>query len=232
VADLANLQKRTIELFRSIRADRHIHAENVAAPFVSYRPDIYSPQQFPSVLYVGRATAECWYRRDFLLQRTARQRWEERNNTTRQFVEGNAKNSAFWNFALTLVRSIGEQSWEIGTARNFIWSNLCKIGDTRQNPSGRLLEHQREHSVRVLKAEISEYNPRLVMFVTGNYENSLIGKVVDDSKETHWRKHRHRDVWWRPGRPAFLWTSHPQDWRNSTPEDRKLWLERATSLIS
>jgi hypothetical protein len=232
MANLITLQKQTIGLFRTICVDPSVQPRNVAAPFISYCPASYAPGRYPSVLYVGRATHGGWYRSEFLRQQTMRQQFSERQTVAREFLEGDAIASPFWNFARTLIRELGEASWRIGTARNFIWSNLCKIGDTRHNPSGQALEHQRDHSIRVLTAEIAEYSPRLVMFVTGNYENSLIGRIVDDPKEKHWHRHRQRDVWWRPGKPAFLWTSHPQDWRNSAPEARKLWLERATSLVS
>ncbi len=205
----------------------------IAAPFLSVPPADYDPIAVPSILYVGKATAGSWCRRSFLRSPTVK----ERHQCTADFLEGWVKtgryNSAFWRFARALSERLAVATHStIQPLQNLVWTNICKIGVLRGNPTGKILRAQSELAVASLRSEIKMYRPRLVVFVTGDYAEQLVDGVVGDCEQKTWHKERgHELFWWRKpigNIPAVLWAYHPERKSLSTLET---WLQQALRLV-
>jgi hypothetical protein len=112
-----------------------------------------------------------------------------------------------------------------------VWTNICKIGVLRGNPTGEILRAQSELAVASLRSEIEMYRPRLVVFVTGDFGEQLVGAVVADCEQKTWQKERgHELFWWRKpigNMPAILWAYHPGRKPLSTVET---WIQQALRL--
>lgn len=204
----------------------------IAAPFLSVPPADYDPIAVPSILYVGKATAGSWDEESFLRSPTV----EERHRCTADFLEGWVKtgkyNSAFWSFGRALSERLAVASHStIQPLQNLVWTNICKIGVLRRNPTGNILRAQSELAVTSLRSEIKTYRPRLVVFVTGDYAEQLVDAVVGDREQRTWQKERRHDLfWWRKpiaNMPALLWAYHPERKPLSTLET---WIQQALRL--
>ena len=121
---------------------------------------------------------------------------------------------AFWSFARKLNSLTGGDPSELG---NIAWSNLCKIGTVKGNPTDDLVEEQADLAVKTLRQEWIELRPTLVVCVAEGFQEQLIYRAFDvvqnhdDGFEaltvpggTFWRRPAIDDM------PAFLWMKHPQ----------------------
>ena len=80
--------------------------------------------------------------------------------------EYNPNRSAFWRLGRNVYHSLcGVQpDW----SSNICWTNLFKLSPAAGgNPSGRLQETQRSTCIELLKLEISAWNPKIVLVLTG-----------------------------------------------------------------
>jgi hypothetical protein len=168
--DLRTLEKRWLQKWDEMQSIKH-RTITLAAPFLSVdiRP-VPPPYIEPKViLYVGKATHQDWWLDRFLSARnwSIANRIRERKLTTMWFLDEypQNQNSAFWQFSRALSESVDAK---------IVWTNIAKIGVKRPsdekktiNPFQEFLEAQKDLAVETLFAEISEYEPDLVVLVTG-----------------------------------------------------------------
>ena len=197
-----------LKLFNDLQADSKI-GEHVTAPFVSVTPSGYDPSVNPCILYVGKAEGGYGAEdRDKFLQCPT---IDQLRKATIKFLEKvnagkcNTQFSQFWHLAKLLSNN---------KLQNLVWTNICKLSviGKNGNPTGTLFEVQKDLAIRTLKAEIETYRPRLVIFVTSDYAESLIRKLVGDCKDISWTKENDK-LWWRKRTkdfPGMLWTLHPE----------------------
>ena len=212
---LADLQQEWLDLFWKMREMPSLDRDKIAAPFVSYAPPKYVRGAHNSILYVGKATDGCWERESFLEHKSI---LERRSVTTGELADH--KPSAFWLFAESLGLS----------SDNVIWTNLFKIGVLSGNPNGPYADIQSDLAKQTLWAEISEFQPALVMFVTGNKYLDFVTQFPDNW--SLWMKDPVIDMWWQErtdAQPAFLWTGHPQGKSSAT---LRHWRARAEQLLN
>lgn len=80
----------------------------------------------------------------------------------------NVARSAFWRViksaVLSLERTVSESDWP----SHVMWSNLYKISPaTAGNPSSGLLRLQQEHCGNILLTEVSRWQPKRILMLTG-----------------------------------------------------------------
>ena len=215
---LVSLEEEWTSLFRDLRTKNypHIRPGELAAPFLSIPYAGYEPDGQDTMMLVGKATfnkntssmkdVEDSYTIDRIKERTRR---------ALDGVGEPGEYSAFTSFMLFLSNAAAREfKKEAPRFRNLIWTNLAKIGQIGQNPSGALLRVQDQLAVDTLVAEIETYRPKLVIFATGYYCYGRINRVIEkltalspdinfaSTGEWHYCKDRHP--------PAILWTGHPQ----------------------
>lgn len=224
---LEALQDKWLNLYSRLRKNKDLDHHRFAFPFFSVKPVGYNPENFHSVLYVGRATAGGWEQR---WATKAGRRRETEDFMANTVVPGRG-GSAFWRFAKTLTE-IAASTGGVQPLpyQNFIWSNLAKIGTLSGNPDGKYFEVQRDLALRTLQAEISVYRAALIVFVTGGYQRNLVYETT--LSETEWRKDDEESgYWWHPATqrlPALLWTDHPQ----GKPLGKlTVWADKARKLL-
>ena len=230
-SNLAEVETRWLKLFHELRVRRGQDRGPIARLFLSVRPHGYNPSALPSVLYIGKATNGSW-------NPTCDQRSVTVENTreyTRHFLDREAKTytSAFWRFARELsermVAATGGEN--IRPFQNLVWTNLCKIGVAHGTPSGTIRLAQRGLAVETLRLEIEAYDPKLIVLVTGDFEDELIAELARDPSWKSWHKSRQQG-WWREATgkmPAILWIGHPQ---GKSRDLRKIWLRQAERLAA
>jgi hypothetical protein len=215
------LQKEWLKKFEKMSEG----VTDLTGPFLSIPPRNYDPSRVPSVLYIGKANAgwECYSTVKQLRQHTAR--------FLKNGIIGGDYQSAFWRFALSLSDTV-RGGYQTAPLNNLIWTNICKVGVKKGNPSTKIFEMQRALGILTLRAELSEYRPRLVVWVTGDYGADVIGETIGDPEHALWnRSLEKKGFWWRnrsEDAPAMLWTYHPQ---GKTRETVNSWLEKARDLF-
>jgi len=221
---LREIQTKWVEKF--IEMQRGNEEGLLAAPFLSVPFESDFAGKSGAILLVGKATAGPWCRDNFLAElKTSSgvsEVVEERRSITREHLnfrkERDSRPPAFWRFR----RSLGK----IGSP--VIWTNLAKIGVTHGNPKGAQLNAQRELACDTLKAEIDEYEPKLVVIACDYAKEQITYPVFGESSK--WHK-RDDGVCWinRTGSsPAILWTDHPERKKQAVLFS---WLEKAQELI-
>jgi hypothetical protein len=229
VSDFESVEMKWIQLFDELRCDSRTK-DQIAPPFLSV------PAVEPrSILYVGKATAKdgCWHESP---SGSVTAQIEQGREYTKRFLNNEALhyNSGFWHFARELNGEAAKK-WKPSTP-NFLqhitWTNICKIGALKGNPSGFLLRKQRNLAVETLRQEIELFKPQLICFATANYAWDLIKEALGDSADTSWNQTGNEDwIWWRPatGRvSAALLIGHPQ----GKPKNLvKKWLNKAAELL-
>lgn len=183
------------------------------------------------ILLVGKATDRDWRADSYrdCLDRPIDEVIQERLRQNLDLVQSRGNGKAFWNFFCRLADINSEFGLD-----SIIWSNVAKIGRMRGNPRGKLLSRQVDLAIRTLRAEIREYHPALIFFVTGS--DPVLSCIIHRTLGTldcNWIKSDERsadvpDVWWRSGEPAALWTRHPQGAHN---KEKDYWVKRARKLI-
>ncbi len=198
----------------------------VTAPFFSAAS---SEGPAGPILLVGKATNGDWGTSEFksFSRRQKKAIIRDRLCRNRTFIDGGAKNSAFWCFYYRLA------ALALG-ADGVIWSNVAKIGRKNGNPKGRLLTMQTELAIRTLQAEIAEYRPALTVFVAGSdpVMSDIIVSALNAPAKRWTKSERIRactvpDVWWMKGETPALWTQHPE---RKPAEQVNFWLHRARDL--
>jgi hypothetical protein len=228
---MSEIELNWLSLFHSIGHPRA--RGRIAAPFLSVPPADYDPIAVPSILYVGKATAGNWSRRSFLRSPTVKERHQCTVDFLERWVRTGKYNSAFWSFARALSERLAFATHStIQPLQNLVWTNICKIGVLRGNPTGEILRAQSELAVASLRSEIRMYRPRIVVFVTGDYSETLVDAVVGDCEQKKWHKERGGELfWWRKpvgNFPAVLWAYHPERKPRST---RETWIQQALRLV-
>jgi hypothetical protein len=230
VSSLDAIAARWIELFDELRCGPRIK-DQVAAPLLTV-PALESR----SILYVGKATSKDWNEDDSVYGNTMEARIRERRKCTRKFIQEEAAsyNSGFWQFARELnVEAAGKWRLPIrNPVQHITWTNICKIGTTKGNPTGVLFSKQRDLAVETLRREIRLFRPQLICFATGNYKWDLVKEALGDSKDESWNQTGNDEwIWFRPatnGVPTALWTGHPE---RKQKELLKKWVRKATELL-
>lgn len=198
----------------------------VTAPFFSAAS---SEGPAGPILLVGKATDGDWGTEGFksFQRRQERAIVCDRLRLNRSFIDGGAKNSAFWCFYYRLA------ALALG-ADGVIWSNVAKIGRINGNPKGRMLTMQAELAIRTLQAEVAEYRPTLTVFVAGSdpvMSDIIVSALNAPAKK--WTKSEGiractiPDVWWMKGETPALWTQHPE---RKPAEQVDFWLDKARDL--
>lgn len=233
-----SLESRWIELFDELRCLPTIK-DWIAAPFLSVRAT-----DDRTILYVGKATAKDWYRDDNVFgpphpgdRRAMNARIKERHDCAKEFLENVAPtyNSGFWQFARQLGAEAAKK-WDVplrNPLQHITWTNICKIGILKGNPSGFLLKKQRDLAIETLRYEITTYNPRLIYFATWDYAWDMVKEVFGDSTDDEWDRSGDEEwIWCRPatdGLPVVILTGHPERKRTDL---RKRWLSQVSELLA
>ena len=237
MTSLELVQAKWIELFDHLRSDLKFKNQ-IAAPFLSV-----PATEGRSILYVGKATAKDWYRNDTAFGppcpsdgEAVNTRIKERRECTKEFVQKEAPkyNSGFWQFARELNTEAAKK-WKLPPRtplQHIAWTNICKIGALKGNPSGLLFRMQRDLAVETLRQEIKIYKPQLVLFVTWDYGWDLVKAVFGDSTDKAWDQTGNEDLVWRRAvadeLPPALLTGHPERKRQ---ELRRKWLNQISELL-
>ena len=225
---LRKLWLEWIELHKML--DRGMKGE-LAAPFFS---SVASHHPEDCVLLVGKATAgDYWldsYRKS--LRHSPEEAIRDRLMRNREFVSDGGNGRSFWRF----FDRVAELRPDLGRD-GVIWSNVAKIGSRTGNPTGLLLSAQGDLARRMLVAEVREYRPLLVVFVTANYAEKIINDAFGFTNNEVWengpRGTPDDEVWWHRGsrdfpKVRFLWMRHPQ---GKTREQIDYWARKAGELI-
>jgi len=102
----------------------------------------------------------------FLPMRWVTEWWDGKEGSGKRYK---TRMSAFWRVVKLLTRELGiadvtKPDW----STYLIWSNLYKISPFHGgNPSNSFAEFQRKECVNLLKEEISQWQPKKVLFLTG-----------------------------------------------------------------
>jgi hypothetical protein len=198
MTDLDSLERKWIDLFDDLRLAPDTSTQ-IAAPFLSIRTT-----EERSILYVGKATAKDWYRDDCAFgpphpsnQEAMNARIKERHECAKEFVQNEAPayNSGFWQFARELnVEAAKKWKLPLGNPLQHItWTNICKIGALKGNPSGLLFRRQQDLAIETLRQEIKSYRPQLICFVTWNFAWDLVKKVFGDPTDGSWDQTRNEE---------------------------------------
>lgn len=234
---LESIGSQWIDLFDELCCAPNIK-DQIAAPFLSIpAPDMRS------VLYVGKATSkdgpggDAPFGQPYPGDKQARgARIKERREATKKFLEEIAPtyNSGFWQLAGELNVAIAK-AYELPAAttlRHITWTNLCKIGALKGNPSGLLFRRQRDLAVETLRVEIELYKPQLIWFATWDYGWDLVKQVFGDSADESWDQTGNEEWFWlrraTDGFPAALLTGHPE---RKGAQLRSVWLSRAMKFL-
>ena len=231
------LEANWIGLFDELRHTAEIK-DQIAAPFLSI-----PPTEARSVLYVGKATAQDWYRDDTAFgcpcngdSNALRARLQERHEVTREFIANVAPtyNSGFWQFAREL-NAVAARRWKVPLSnclQHITWTNICKVGALTGNPSGSLFNKQRDLAIETLRQEIESYKPQLIYFATWNYAWVLVKEVFGDLSDERWDQSGNGErIWLRQrtdGIPPVILTGHPE---RKTREIRVKWLNKVSELL-
>lgn len=117
---------------------------------------------------------------------------------------------------LRALRSITDQCRRIvspnGTLPSVGWSNLCKIGDSRKNPTPQSVHAQADLCVRALREELQKASPSITLLLTGDFARDEILYPVFGEKG--WRNNVADEnlvaVKDHPQYGVVLWGYHPQ----------------------
>lgn len=233
MSGLGEAQSEWLTLFHRLRSE----FTDLGAPFLSVKPAGYDPLKIPSVLYVGKATKDAWYLDEFLGKGTVQERYDRTNGFLDDVREGLYR-SPFWDFALRLSARLAElNSNKFESLQNLVWTNISKIGAQDGNPGMALRRAQHDLSLRTLILEIAEYRPRLIVFVTNSYEESIVREIANAPDDSDWAaEDKGRDWhWWRPRNgeiPAILWTCHPQAVIKNKQFELERWITKCIDLIN
>lgn len=95
--------------------------------------------------------------------------------------EYNAKKSAFWRVVKNLSLNINQLESDSSWVSKIVWSNLYKIAPSGGgNPSDSLCDAQFEACNELLKAEIIEFKPKYIVFLTGeDWFNGFLSENVE-----------------------------------------------------
>jgi hypothetical protein len=225
---MLDIENKLLQLFQELH---NRYPDRISVPFLSVPPANYDPVAVPSVLYVGKATAGPWGLSDFLRSPTVMERHEFTAAFMKEEINTGEYSSAFWRFGRDLSRQIGLSSRRpIHGLQNLVWTNLCKIGVVRGNPSGEILQAQGVLATECLRLEIQTYRPKLIVLVTADYADHLLTAALGE--QMPWHKESGPDgFWWREATdelPAILWTYHPERKPQNLLE---IWLQQASRLV-
>lgn len=234
---LDKLNEDWVQLYEELNRQ---HPACVAIPHLSVTPPGYDPLKFSSILLIGKATRGQWDIEEGVSFDINREiNLDSSQKSAKNFLEtwifSKKYNSAFWNFAHQLSEAIARASQVTLSSplQNLIWTNLCKIGVDEGNPERKFYDCQRDLAIKTLKAEIQKYCPKILVFVTGNYGEDIIGDVVEDQEQRSWNRSLEENGFWSRDAmgsiPAALWTYHPQ---GKTKDTTRRWIAEACRLIA
>jgi hypothetical protein len=200
----------------------------LAGPFLSVPDPAATTCRQSPILLVGQATRGDWWLKEFDAAKglSLKERVEERRRRTAEFLTkaryDQYKNTDFWHFFRNLKDKTGAP---------VIWSNLAKIGVQKGNPRWQLVREQGELAVASLKAEITAYEPALVILLTGTLgRHEAVAQLLGVDKNTKPGAEgvfAARDC--AQGGPTIIWTWHPgrKAWELTNG-----WLDRACQLYT
>jgi len=230
MSDLHALQIKWVVLFDELSCDDRFGGK-IAPPFFSVWAGA-----LPSILYVGKATSKDGCDDGSVNAGNPKERVEKGRLNNAAFLRKCAPNynSGFWQLARELNAQIAARGKipNNNCVQHIIWTNISKIGTIKGNPSGSLLKKQRILSVETLREEIETYKPRLIWFVTWDYEEDAVNEVLRDSNGHLWNKTGNEDwIWSRPATntlPAAILSGHPQ---GKSIELVRKWLQTAMDFL-
>ncbi len=236
---LANLEQQWMALFAQLRAGTfpRIQPDQLAAPFLSTQFAGYEPGRPGTMMLVGKAT----FNRNTISMGAVEDAYtvekvKERTSRALAAYREPGEYSAFTAFMADLSNSAAEEFTTEGPVfHNMIWTNLAKIGQLSQNPSGALLAIQEELAIATLLAEIKTYRPKLVIFCTQYYGYGRINRVIEGMTGLPTTMKYGPSSDWQycvdERSPAILWTAHPQGkslgWRLSRRDAIRNLLRKA-----
>ena len=237
---LPELETEWLQLFASMRLNPgayKIEAKNLAAPFLSTANDGYRPGTPGSIMVVGKATSgkNTLGRAEVADEYDADTVKRRISEVIQESHEGK-EHSVFMRFTRELSVAVAEGVGQIQQQpyENLIWTNLAKIGVISGNPTGPYLQAQMELAVETLASEIAHYKPSIVVTTVHSFGYGPLRRAISEL----WESGPHDSVgswpsYWRHpaqgGRPAILWTMHPERKKHAVLE---AWKEVAIELAS
>jgi hypothetical protein len=226
---LKRLWSEWIDLHNVLSSGKRKNIQTPAAPFFSASSKVKCKSR---ILLVGKATDRDWYGKEYQLsiRRSKEDAIHDRLHRNRYIVQTGGNRKSFWQFFDRLA-SVNQ---EIGRD-SVVWSNIAKIGSLIGNPSGLLLSIQADLAERTLRAEIEEYDPKVIIFVTGTNEcmDRIIMRTLGVPRDLWIRSEKEDrsgkipDVWWTGSRPLALWTRHPQ---GAKAQEIEYWVKKLREL--
>ena len=227
--ELRKLWSEWIDLYSVLSTAKSNKLQTPAAPFFSACSSVKSKSR---VMLVGKATAGDWCLKEYQgsIKKSRAAVIRDRMQHNRWVVQHENNQSPFWKFADRLASFNGELDRD-----SIIWSNICKIGSRVRNPKGLLLSAQADLAERTLRAEIKEYKPKVVIFVTGSddFMDRILMRTVGVPIGSWVRSEKHdssakvHGVWWTDKKPIALWTRHPQ---GAKAHEIEYWVEKLREL--
>jgi hypothetical protein len=209
---LKKLWSEWIDLHAVLSKGEYKGIQTPAAPFFSAASEVKCRSR---ILLVGKATAGGWWAEDYqcCFRKSKHAVIHDRLNHNLDFVRHGGNGGPFWKFFERLA-NINQKF----ARDSVVWSNVAKIGSLVGNPRGLLLSVQADLAERTMLAELEEYSPKIVIFVTGSDKglDRIITRtlgVPEDSWISSERKDRNAkvsNVWWTENKPPAVWTRHPQ----------------------
>jgi len=222
---LFEIQSQWITKYDEMRVAHGLDGQLLAGPFLSVPDPFEQTSKLQPILLVGQATREDWFLSRFKTNRgkPIHKRVEERLNTTREFLMdpkyNQYKKTDFWRFWKNLKERTGAP---------VIWTNLAKIGVKTGKIPYKFQSEQKDLALKTLEAEIEQYKPALVVFVTGPFLRLEIIRPFFGMDEDCFNKETkccsRKQI---SNSPALLWTFHPRSIRK---EMICAWLDKANAL--
>ncbi len=140
---------------------------------------------------------------------------------------------AFWDFARKLSELANPDCNDLS---NVAWSNIFKQGVVIGNPLGEVAEDQIEEATRMLRKEVNDLAPTIIVLVTIGYYEKIVknayniaeGEIGEQALRQTKVEGEVCELWSRPRLdeiPPVVWLSHPM-------LKRREYLQAALSLTA
>ncbi len=187
-------------LFDDFRALREHLPQKPAYAFVP----VSEPER--DLLFIGQATSGMVYETD--LDYTAATR--ECTSMLTNFLR--SPRGAFWQSVCRIREQVSRIAMPSGNTAAIGWSNLCKIGAAEGNPKPIMIIAQSRLSVELLQQELRTANPKVTIFLTGNFgtDEILYPAVGNDGWRNNVAEENRVAVKYNSTFGLLLWGYHPK----------------------
>lgn len=213
--------------FEALKFIRH-EIPTASGVFVPFVGSCWKEKSSARIMICGKATYGFdWGETIERQEKTARKFISEDITADTYKESGERKNryqSTFWTFAWEVVSASQSPDCTpiVGSSvedrkrfsKQLYWSNLVKVGDEETgNLPNKLVKKYGSLFTRVLRQEIKNMSPNVVVFTTGNYGWPIV-QALSEIPDDKWIV-EDSEFWyfWHSSLSTyFVWTRHPQAW--------------------